>query len=145
MKNSVKVQQGQWKLLKPLGPLPLATPETWRPWQTRTWTVYGLLRCHLHEKSHLLPLWEGVPGPDPWHAHPKWQAWLPGVSGLFFNALPLWTLFFCWGENRGILTHKSASWTVVNRQYPRTLSLVTFIVHLSKLAQVNMHSHVCHP
>lgn len=133
MKHSVRVQRGQWKLLKPLAPLLFAAPETWRPWQTRTWTVYGLLRRHLHEKSHLLPLWEGVPGPDPWHAHPKRQAWLPGVSGLFFNALPLWTLFFCWGENRGMLTLKPAC--------ERTqFGFVTSTVRLSKLAQVDMHS-----
>lgn len=139
----MKVQQGPWKLLKPLGPLLLTAPETCYPWQICTWTVYGLLRCHLHEKSHLLPLWEGVPGPDPWHAHPKWQAWLPGVSGLFFNPLPLWTLFFCWGENGHINPQTSLIHTCEQTQYPLILSFMTFAFHLSKLSQGIMHSHVC--
>lgn len=52
----------------------------------------------MHEQGHLLPLGEGVPSPDPWHPHSKRQAHLPGVGGLLFNPLPLWTWFLCRGN-----------------------------------------------
>lgn len=104
-----RVQQGQRELV--------GARRTWRSWQARTWTVYWLLRRHLHKKSHLLPLWQRVPSPDSWHAHPERQAWLPGVGGLLFNALPLRTLLLCvgGGENGQVSASALPQWLIMRR------------------------------
>lgn len=70
------------------------------PWRL-TWAVCRLLSCHLHEKSHLLALGEGVAGSDPRQPHAKQQPGLPG-DRLLLNPLPLRTLLLCEAmEERG--------------------------------------------
>lgn len=74
-----------------------------RPRGGLTWAVCRLLRCHLHEESHLLALREWVTSSDPRQPHAEQQ---PGLSGNRFllDPLSLRTLLLCAvgrGERRG--------------------------------------------
>lgn len=128
-----RVQRGQRELV--------GARRTWRSWQARTWTVYWLLRRHLHKKGHLLPLWQRVPSPDSWHAHPERQAWLPGVGGLLFNALPLRTLLLCvgGGENGQVRPDELPQWLIMRR----IKSILTKLECLHQCFQFYVLVHVC--